>query len=107
MSNSNNRAESKTQLISLIVVLIIMFVLAYLFSIEGGKEYGWFAGIFHGGWVVPNYIISLFVNNYYIKAPLHTAAYNVFWWITFVGSIIYYISTLFKAIKLIGNSSKK
>ena len=107
MSNFNNQAASKVQLIGHVVVLITLFVVAYLFSIEGGKEYGWFAGFFHGGWVVPNYIFSLFIDNYYVKAPLHTTAYNVFWWITCISGMIYLINILFKIIKLIRNISRK
>ena len=61
--------------------LAIVFLLVWIFSIEGGKEYGWFAGMFHGGWVPYNWIRSWFFDGIYLQAPLHTTMYSVMWWI--------------------------
>ncbi len=78
--SEQQKAKDIGYLIGAVVGLPLGFFLCWIFNIEGGKEYGWFAGCWHGGWMVLNWIRSLFFD-VYVKAPFHTTAYNVFWWI--------------------------
>lgn len=75
------RAEAVGAIIGNILTLIVVFVLAVIFDINPSKEYGWFAGGFHGCWLPANWIMSWFGDSVLMKAPIHTTAYNVFWWI--------------------------
>ena len=61
---------------------------AWLLSIDPFKMYGWFMGIIHGALAPFNWILSWFCDIWFVKAPLHTTAYNVFWWISLVLTII-------------------
>lgn len=63
------------------------FLIACIFDINPLKEYGWIGGYFHGTWGVFNWIISWFNGDVFMKAPLHTNAYNAFWWIGFIFSV--------------------
>ena len=81
MSNNTEelRAKAKGSIAGLIIGFVAGFVFAWIFNIEGGKEYGWFAGMWHGGWAPFNWVRSLFFDGIYVKAPLHTSAYGSCW----------------------------
>ena len=64
-----------------LLVIGCVFVLAIIFDISPTKEYGWFAGGFHGVWAPAYWIMSWFSDNVLVKAPIHTTAYNIFWWV--------------------------
>jgi len=92
--------DRKANLWGIIIGFVIMFVLAWVFDIVPDKEYGWFAGLFHGGWIVPNYIFSWFTDTL-TKAPIHTKAYNVCWWIGCISGIWYFVVNLINVLVLI------
>ncbi len=46
--------------ISVLICLAIALTLAWMLKINPEKEYGWFMGFIHGGFLVLNWIISLF-----------------------------------------------
>ena len=92
--------EFLKKFILILVELVVIFVVAYLFAIEPTKKYEWFAGIFHGIWAIPNYVISLLVDNYLIKAQLYTRLYNTLWWILLVISALYYINVLYRTANI-------
>jgi len=83
----------------LLIEIACVFVTAWLFSIEPAKEYGWFAGIFHGLWALPNYVMSLILDDYIFKAVLFSKMYNIFWWIFVVLSAFYYIGFIIRFFK--------
>ena len=87
-------------IIGVAITIGIHFIVAYLLSIEPTKMYGWFSGWYQGFLVIPNYIISLIIDNHYVKAPLHTTAYNVFWWIFLITSLTTYIRLIINAIRV-------
>lgn len=97
-----NASEMKTQAIGQLLSCILgfgaVFLLAWIFSIEGGKEYGWFAGIFHGSWAPINWIRDLLFGGIYSKAPIHTTAYNSIWWAFLVFGVLGYLRLLVNAI---------
>ncbi|MDR1602539.1 MAG: hypothetical protein LBS42_08945 [Tannerella sp.] len=75
-----------------IVSSIIMFGIGllipyFLCRIDPAIEAGWLRGLWHGSNFVGNLILMLFEERL-LKAPLHTTAYSVFWWIFTVGSCI-------------------
>lgn len=71
-----------------VIGVALAFLLCWIFNIEGDKEYGWFAGSCHGSWIVYNWIRSWFFDGVFVKAPIHTSAYNFFWWVfAFLGTL--------------------
>lgn len=77
--------------ISFLIGVAICLGLAYWLQIEPEKEYGWFAGCIDGLLLVPNWLISLVKESWYIKAPIHTSMYNMAWWICGILNIIYWL----------------
>lgn len=75
------KAEAVGAIIGILLTIGLVFGLAVIFDINPAKEYGWFAGGFHGCWLPANWIMSWFSDSVLLKAPLHTTAYNVWWWI--------------------------
>lgn len=96
------RTKSFYNLLSLIIGAAIF---GAIFSIDPTKEYSWLGGMFHGGWVVGNWILSFFMDDHLVKAPIHTTSYNIFWWI---GCVFVSLSCLGSFITLLfGKSNKK
>lgn len=58
-----------------------------LCDIEPAKEYSWYSGIWHGMFFVINLVRSWFSDALY-KAEGYTSAYNVFYWIFSILSVI-------------------
>ena len=89
---------SKTiRIVSFSVEVIIAFGLALLFPIVVDKAYGWFGGLFHGAFLIPNWIISWFTDGHLLRAPLCSGAYNI-WWLA--GAVLGIISSIFYAAYL-------
>ena len=84
MSNVKEERRVAKIIGGIIGFAICCSILYYLIPIDPTKTYGWFGGMWQGGCAWINYLISLLVDNHYAKAPLHTTAYNVFWWISFI-----------------------
>lgn len=79
----------------IIVSLVCWFVIAYFYNIKPDYEYTWWwAMLWHGPMMVYNWIISLFDADKLCKAPLHTTAYNVWWWLSSIGSVIWFVSQI-------------
>ena len=96
MSEQNLTPEENAvaKLVGNFVGLGVVFVIAIIFDINPLKEYGWFGGLCHGGWTPWNWIMSWFSDSILVKAPLHTNAYNVCWWIGLVFGAWTWIGTL-------------
>lgn len=67
---------------ALLVTIVGMFVAQWICNIDPGTEYVWYSGIWHGLFVVPNFVRGLFDADVLCFATLHTTAYTVWWWIT-------------------------
>lgn len=78
-------------LLQLLAGIAICLGLAWILRIDPAQEYNWFMGIVHGLLLVPDWIISLFDSSWLIKAPEHTAMYNVCWWVCGILNIVYWI----------------
>ncbi|MDD2344929.1 MAG: hypothetical protein PHY85_02180 [Bacteroidales bacterium] len=76
-------------LIGTIIFYIGIFLAFCLLStkicyINPGKTYTWYSGIWHGIFIIPNWVVSWFADDVYCKAPNSTTAYSIWWWISFV-----------------------
>lgn len=70
-----------------ITLAVYMFLGWLLCDIEAGKEYTWYSGIWHGIFFVNNWIRSWFGDALY-KAETYTGAYNFFFWIFSIISVV-------------------
>ena len=69
------------------IFLALSILALKICHISFNKNYPWFMGIWHGIFIIPNWILSWFVDGIYCKAPNSTLAYSVWWWISLVFSI--------------------
>ena len=72
---------------------IAIFVALCFFSIQicdikPNKLYYWYSGIWHGFFVVPHFIMSIFYDGIYFMAPNSTFAYKFWWWNVFAFSTL-------------------
>lgn len=57
-------------------------------NINSAELYGWYAGLVHGLFFLPNLVRHLFDGDVLFKATNYTIGYNITWWIATVGSCI-------------------
>lgn len=72
------------------IIFIILFycIVGWSFcDIDPAKEYTWYSGIWHGMFFVANFVRSWFMDSLY-KAEIYTTAYNVFYWIFSILSVL-------------------
>lgn len=72
---------------TLIKILVYCFLGWLLCDIDPDKEYTWYSGIWHGLFFVINFVRSWFTDALY-KAETYTTAYNVFYWIFSILSVL-------------------
>jgi hypothetical protein len=70
----------------------------YLCRIDPAIDAGWLRGIWHGGNFIGNLILSLFEDRL-LQAPLHSAAYSFFWWLSTVGACIIWLFFCINSVK--------
>ncbi len=66
------------------IFLVFCLLSTKICDINPDKTYKWYSGILHGIFVIPNWVVSLFSNDIYCKAPNSTTAYSIWWWISFI-----------------------
>ncbi len=71
----------------IITILVYCFFGWLLCDIDIDKHYEWYHGIWHGLFFVANFVRSFFMDNAY-KAVDYTTAYNVFYWIFAISSVL-------------------
>lgn len=65
--------------------IFLSCVVAYfLCDVQPGVEYTWYSGIWHGLFLIPNFILSLFIDGTHVKAEISTSGYTFFWWVTVI-----------------------
>lgn len=74
--------------------LVALLVAVWFVNINDVELYGWFAGLGHGIFFLPNLVSHLFDSDVLCKATNHTAGYDVAWWIATVGSCLEWLLTL-------------
>jgi hypothetical protein len=81
--------QLKIMVIGNVIFYLGVFLMFCLFStkicyINPNETYSWYSGIWHGLFVIPNWIFSFFSDQTYCKAQKYTFAYIVFWWLSFI-----------------------
>lgn len=74
----------------LIILIVCEFFGWLLCDIDPTQVYTWYSGIWHGLFFPVNFIRGLFTDALY-KAVHYTAAYNVFYWIFSILSVLGFI----------------
>lgn len=84
----------------IVVALAIEIGIAWLIcNIDSSDTYSWISGVFHGLFVVPNFVRHLFDEDILYIAEYHTTAYTIFYWLTAILFILPpQIKGLFKLI---------
>lgn len=77
--------------IGIAAALMISF---FLCNINPCIESGWLRGLWHGSNFVQNLILKIF-DGRLLKAPLHSIAYSIFWWMCSIGSVIVWVVLIF------------
>ncbi len=95
--NSEMKLKSVLLLEMLGFLLLSCLVAYYLCDVQSDIEYTWYSGIWHGIFLIPNFILSLFLDDIIVKANITTSGYTFFWWAT----IILYNSYLGKYFKIL------
>ena len=71
----------------------------FICNINAFDTYSWISGVFHGLFVVPNFVRHLFDEDILYFAEYHTTAYSIFYWLTAILFILPpQIKGLFKLI---------
>lgn len=92
--------------LSIFVRIVLPVVLACLLAwfvcdIEPGHKYHWIGGLWHGIFVIPNFIRNLLNHNVLYIADKGTDAYTVFYWIFTISTLITFASSIVKTISKI------
>lgn len=106
MTEKENAEKTGYYTESLYVKIIVIFAFALLFPINIEHEYGWFMGLMHGTFAPYYSIFTLFSDTALCKAPLHTAAYGIWWWIGLAISLYYIVMALVLTIRQIYRRQK-
>lgn len=67
------------------------FIARWLCTIDPEEYYVWYEGIWHGLFVIPNWIMSWFYDDILCKAENYSTGYNVCWWIVLIWEILGFI----------------
>ena len=90
----------KVAAIFIVITLIGCLIASKWCHISSGIEYDWYQGIWHGIFIIPNWVMSLTTDKSILcQAPVHTNSYMTWWWILLVGHS-------FAAFAILGHSSK-
>ena len=71
----------------IISILVYCFLGWLLCDIDPSAHYEWYHGIWHGLFFVANFVRSFFMDCVY-KATDYTTAYNIFYWIFSISSVL-------------------
>jgi hypothetical protein len=66
------------------VFMVFCMLSTKIANVNPSKEYSWYAGIWHGLFAIPKWVVSWFTEGIYFKSSNSGSAYNIFWWITFI-----------------------
>lgn len=75
----------------IITIITFCFFSWLLCEIDIEKTYSWYSGIWQGYFFTPNYILNHFRAEWAYKAEHYTMAYNVFYQIFRVVSVIHFV----------------
>lgn len=89
-----------------VVFWIIAFIIAWFYNFQPGYEYSWWWMFLHGPLIVPNWILSFFIDGKACRPELYTTAYGVLWWISTIGWVVTFISYVISLVAILFNKSK-
>jgi hypothetical protein len=69
------------------IFLMVCILANKICFIEIDNHYTWYSGIWHGIFVLPNWVLSWFLDGVYCKAKLYSTGYNIWWWISMIFSM--------------------
>lgn len=81
-----------------IAIVFGMLISSFLCQIEAQESYSWISGIWHGLFVIPNYLRHLMDSDVLYKASIHTTMYNGFWWFLTIVEIISLIPVVIRCL---------
>ena len=81
-----------------VALSFFMLIALLICDIEAQEHYSWFSGIWHGIFVIPNYVRSILNPEVLYKAQNSTSMYNILWWIAIVMQIPEMIYILYDVI---------
>lgn len=56
----------------------------WLCNIDSEETYSWMSGIWHGAFVVPNYVRYMMNSEILYKAVDYSTMYNILWWVVVI-----------------------
>ena len=92
------KASAVGTIVGNLIGIVLLLSVAMIFDINSLKEYGWFVGSLHGVWAPGNWILSWFNDSVIMKAPIHTNAYNIWWWTGLLCGIWIWIKSILAII---------
>lgn len=81
--------------VGLAVGIGILFA-KWLCNIDSEDTYSWISGIWHGIFVVPNYVRYIMNSEILFKAAAYSTMYNILWWLVVVLQIPTFIIFIVK-----------
>lgn len=69
-------------------IAISAFIARWLCTIDAEEYYVWYQGLWHGLFIIPNWIMSWFNDDVLCKAENYSTGYNVCWWIVLIWQIL-------------------
>lgn len=94
-TEKNKASALNTSIISLgcivnacIPILLTFLACRFLCNIDPEEYYVWYHGIWHGIFIIPNWIFSFFDSDILCKAENYSTGYNIFWWLTLIWQIL-------------------
>ena len=72
----------------IIPIAVACLLAMWICNIEPGVKYDWLGGIWHGIFVVPNFIRHIISHKVLIKADIGTEAYNILFWLFAIANAI-------------------
>jgi len=91
----------KAAAIFAVITLIGCLIASKWCHINPSVEYDWYYGIWHGIFIIPNWVMSLMSDKSILcQAPAHTTSYTIWWWTLLAGHS-------FAALCILGHNSKQ
>lgn len=89
--DTNKKVFVFSYMMGICIGMALAFMISFfLCNIHPEIESGWLRGLWHGGNFIQNLVLSIF-DGRLLKAPLHSTAYSVFWWICAISSVFVWL----------------
>lgn len=75
----------------IIGICIFSLISHYICNISPEEYYVWYHGIWHGIFIIPNWIVSFFDSDVLCKAENYSIGYNIWWWVLLIIQILSFL----------------